>query len=132
MIYNTCKNILEIKDLYNYFSSDLLNELYFKPKKVNKDLINEILKDFKYIEKFNNTINTYKKLDIENLIRKRINDFELNISYKIDNYKIYVIIGLDTTTVYSTKYKGEDVTVLLLESTDGDIDNLNILLAFNL
>lgn len=129
MICNTCKNILEIKDLYDYFSSDLLNELYFKPKKVNKDLINEKLKDFKYVEKFNKTINTYKEFDIENLISKKINDFELDTSYKIDNYKIYVIIGLDTTTIYSTKYNDEDVTVLLLESTGGDFDNLDMLLA---
>ena len=129
MVYNTCKNIKEINDLYEYLSSDLLNELYFKPKKINKDLINEKLRDFKYIDKFNNTINAYKELDIEDYISEKINSFEQDTSYKIDDYKIYVIIGLDTTTIYSTKYNDEDVTVLLLESTDGDLDNLDMLLA---
>ena len=51
MIHNTCKNIIEINDLYDYLSSDLINELYFKPKKVNKDLINKRLNDSDYIKK---------------------------------------------------------------------------------
>ena len=60
MIHNTCKNIIEINDLYDYLSSDLINELYFKPKKVNKDLIKIKLNDSSYIEKFNNTIKSSK------------------------------------------------------------------------
>lgn len=129
MIYNTCKKIKGIEDLYNYLSSDLINELYFKPKKINKDIINNKLNDSKYIEKLGNTINTYKNLDMVDIITKKINEFELDTSIKLDNYKIYLIIGLDTTTIYSFNYNNEDVTVLLLESTNGDIDNLNMLLA---
>jgi len=129
MIYNTCKKIKRIEDLYNYLSSDLINELYFKPKKINKDIINNKLNDSKYIEKLSNTINTYKNLDIEDIITKKIKEFELDTSIKLDNYKIYLIIGLDTTTIYSFNYNNEDITVLLLESTNGDIDNLNMLLA---
>jgi len=129
MIYNTCKKIKRIEDLYNYLSSDLINELYFKPKKIDKDIINNKLNDSKYIEKFNNTINTYKNLDMVDIITKKINEFELDTSIKLDNYKIYLIIGLDTTTIYSFNYNNEDITVLLLESTNGDIDNLNMLLA---
>ena len=56
MIYNTFKNLLETNDLYNYLSSDLINELYFKPKKVDRTLIDEKLKDLNYLEKYNNTI----------------------------------------------------------------------------
>ena len=129
MIHNTCKNIIEINDLYDYLSSDLINELYFKPKKVNKDLINKKLNDSDYIKKFNNTVNAYKDFDIEKLISEKISDFEKDTSFKLDSYKIYVIIGLDTTTIYSIKYNDEDVTVLLLESTNGNMDNLDMLLA---
>ena len=129
MVYNTCKNIIEINDLYAYLSSDLINELYFKPKKVNKNLINKKLNDCNYLEKFNNTINSYKDKDIEKMITEKIKSFELDTSYKLDDYKIYVIIGLDTTTIYSIKYNNEDITVLLLESTNGNKDNLNMLLA---
>ena len=129
MIYNTFKNLLETNDLYNYLSSDLINELYFKPKKVDRTLIDKKLKDLNYLEKYNNTINSFRDKKIEKIITEKINSFELDTSYKLDNYKIYVIIGLDTTTIYSIKYNNEDVTVLLLESTNGNMDNLNILLA---
>ena len=133
MIYNTCKDLLKTNnvsnDLKEYFSSDLINDLYFQPKKVDKELINKKINDSNYMNKLAETINTYKDVDIEKLICEKINQFESDTSYKIDNYKIYVIIGLDTTTIYSIKYNGEDVTVLLLESTDGDIDNLDMLLA---
>ena len=129
MIYNTCKNISELNDLSDYFNSDLINDLYFKPKKVNKNLIDEKLKNSNYIEKFNNTINRYKDYDIEKLISEKISNFEKDTSFKLDSYKIYVIIGLDTTTIYSIKYNDEDVTVLLLESTNGNMDNLDMLLA---
>lgn len=129
MIYNTFKNLLETNDLYNYLSSDLINELYFKPKKVDRTLIDKKLKDLNYLEKYNNTINSFRNKKIEKIITEKINSFELDTSYKLDNYKKYVIIGLDTTTIYSIKYNNEDVTVLLLESTHGNMDNLNILLA---
>ena len=53
----------------------------------------------------------------------------METSYKIDGGKLYVIIGLDTTTIYSTKIGDEDITVLLLESTNGIDSSLDILLA---
>ena len=129
MIINTCKELNEINDLHDYLSSDLVNELYFKPKKVNKDLIDKKLNDPNFIMKFNNTMNSFENVDVEQLLYEKIAKFESDTTYKLENYKIYVIIGLDTTTIYSIKYKDEDVTVLLLESTNGDMDYLDMLLA---
>lgn len=133
MIYNTCKTLLKSKklchDLENYLNSDLINDLYFKPKKVDKNLIKEKLNDSKYIDKVTKIINIYKEINVEELIHEKINEFELDTYHKIDDYKIYVIIGLETTTIYSIKYNNEDVTVLLLESTEGSIENLCMLLA---
>ena len=133
MIYNTCKNLLETtnleENLYNYLRDDLINELYFVPKRLTKDLIYEKIKDSKYIDKVRKTITFYKNIDIEKTISETLQKYELDTNYKLDNYKIYVIIGLDTTTIYSATYKGEDVTVLLLESTDGNIEKLEMLLA---
>lgn len=79
--------------------------------------------------KFNNTMNSFENVDVEQLLYEKIAKFESDTTYKLENYKIYVIIGLDTTTIYSIKYKNEDVTVLLLESTNGDMDYLDMLLA---
>ena len=65
MIYNTCINVLSIDNLSNYLNSDLLNELYFIPKKVDKKLINIKLSNPEYVEKVNRTINLYKNLSLE-------------------------------------------------------------------
>ncbi len=133
MIKNTCKSLFNAnnlkKSLIDYFSDDLIYELYFKPKKVNRNLINEKINNIDYINQVKKTINAYKNLDIEKIIADKINAFEKDTSYKIDDYRIYIIIGLNTTTIYSTKYNGEDVTVLLLEATCGDTDILSMLLA---
>ena len=133
MIYNTCDLLFNSnnlkEDLSNYLLSNLINDLYFKPKKIDKDLITKKMDDNNYLNKVIKTIDAYKDIDIEKLISKKINKFELDTGYKLDNYNIYVIIGLDTTTIYSIKYNNEDVTVLLLESTNGLIDNLDMLLA---
>ena len=129
MIYNTCINVLSIDNLSNYLNSDLLNELYFIPKKVDKKLINIKLSNPEYIEKVNRTITLYKNLSLEKFISDKIANFELDTHQRIESYTIYLIIGLDTTTIYSFKYKGEDVSVLLLESIDGIVEKLDILLA---
>lgn len=107
----------------------MLKELYFIPKKVDKKLINIKLSNPEYIEKVNRTINLYKNLSLEKFISDKIANFELDTHQRIESYTIYLIIGLDTTTIYSFKYKGEDVSVLLLESIDGIVEKLDILLA---
>ena len=115
MIINTCEKLFNTNDitksLEEYFSNPLIADLYFQPKKVNKELIMEKLKNSNYLDKVTNTINKYKNTNIEELISKRIKGFEEDTNYKLDNYKIYVIIGLDTTTIYSLKYNNEDITV---------------------
>ena len=130
MIINTCKELFEGNiDLEGYLNSDLINELYFKPKRVDKNIIHNKLNDSTYMSKVKKTIDYYKNMNLEKVISDKIHDFEIDINYTLDDYKIYVIIGLNTTTIYSTKYNDEDVTVLLLESTDGIMENLDMLLA---
>lgn len=111
----------------DYFHNELLNELYFIQKKVDIEIIKTKISDSKYLDKVTNTISYYK--NIKEMILNKIRKFEFDTSYKLDNGKIYVIIGLDTTTIYSIKYKDEDITVLLLESTNGIEEKLDMLLA---
>ncbi len=135
MVYNLCNELFNLDinnidtSLKNYFNNDIIEQLYFLPKKIDKNLIDEKLNDKNYISKVLNTISYYKDKDIEIVIKDKINQFVKDTTYNVNNYKLYVIIGLDTTTIYSIKYMGEDVTVLLLESTNGIEDNLNLLLA---
>lgn len=135
MIYSLCNDLFEIgtKDiktyLDNYLNKDIIDQLYFIPKKINKNIIIDKLNDDEYINKIINTISFYNDKNIESLINNKINKFISNTTFNVDDYKLYVIIGLDTTTIYSINYKGEDVTVLLLESTNGFEDKLELLLA---
>ena len=135
IIENISKELFEASDdniislLKNNFSKTMLDKLYFLPKNINKNTINDKLEDKNYIDKVMKTINFFKSKDIEKIILEKIKCFENEINSKIINGKIYLIIGLDTTTIYSIKLNNEDVTVLLLESTDGNEEKLNILLA---
>ena len=119
-----------INDLLKYnFDKTMLDKLYFIPKNINKNIVNDKLTNKSYIEKVMKTINFFKGKNIENIVLEKIKYFENNINSKITNGKIYLIIGLDTTTIYSIKLNNEDVTVLLLESTAGNEEKLNMLLA---
>lgn len=42
---------------------------------------------------------------------------------------VYVIVGLDCTTIYSVPFEGQDVTVICLESVRGEISQIEFLLA---
>lgn len=135
MVYCLCDELFKIDTnsiksyLKNYFNNDIIDQLYFIPKKVNKNVITDKFNDDIFINKVLNTISYYRNKNVELLIKNKINEFVLNTTFNVDNYKLYVIIGLDTTTIYSTKYNGEDVTVLLLESTEGIEEKLDLLLA---
>ncbi|TCL75085.1 uncharacterized protein YjaZ [Hydrogenispora ethanolica] len=47
----------------------------------------------------------------------------------IPEVELYVLVGLDCTNIYATPYGGRDVTVLCLESVQGDLQWLRLLLA---
>lgn len=120
-------NIYEL--LRKYFDNSLINDIYFVPKKIDKKIIDLKLNDKSYIDKVLNTINNYKDKNIESIILDKMNKYSHDTTYDLDDYKIYVIIGFDTSTIYSTKLNGEDITVLLLESTVGIESKLDILLS---
>ena len=104
MIINLCEELFEKNNLSEYFSSNLIADLYLKPKKISQELIDNKLSENTYINKVENTIQAYKNTDIEDLIIQRMNSFATDLLYKAD-YKLYVLFGLDTTTIYSTKYQ---------------------------
>ena len=56
MVYNLCYKIFDnsenIKDcLINYFNDDIINQLYFVPKKIDKKSIIDKINDNNYINK---------------------------------------------------------------------------------
>lgn len=135
MVYNLCNHLFQLDEnnikecLSTYFQDNIIKQLYLIPKKVSSQTIINQLNDNLYIHKVLQTISYYKDKNIEKLISQKINYFMNDTNQKISDCDIYVIVGLDTTTIYSVKYNNKDVTVLLLEATDGSDDILNLLLA---
>ncbi len=126
LFIDNTKNIVDL--LMDNFSNKMLDDIYFIPKKIDKKLINEKLKDKIYIDKVLKTINYFKDKNIEQLIYKKFDFFSDYFNIE-PNAKLFIIIGLDTTTIYSTYFEGEDITVLLLEATNGESNILDMLLA---
>lgn len=131
-IINVCKDLLtkawDINNLLMYFDNKLLDDIYFGPKKVDRNIIKEKIKDKEYLDKVTNTLNSFDS-SIDDLVRERLNYFVKDTNYDLSNEKLFLIIGCDTTTIYSIKYVDEEVTVLLLEATNGDKNKLDLLLA---
>lgn len=127
-IINTLVDISK-NNINEYWNSDIIDKIYFIPKKVNKDKINEKCNDEKYLEKLDKTLEFNNSVDVIDTVKEMFQDFVKDTSYKLGTGKLYVIVGLDTTTIYSTNILGEDVTVLCLEAINGKLDNLRMLLA---
>ena len=109
------------KSIRNYINNsyNLLNDIYFFQKRIEKSKMEDIIKDSEYKNILLNTISNLKGINLKELLDDIIDELGQILDYKKINKKVYVIIGLDTTTIYSTKYQNEDVTVILLESTLG-------------
>lgn len=126
------KNTNDIKTSiknYIYNNYNTLKDIYFEPKKIEKDKIEEIIKSRDYQKVLLDTITNLKNINLNEVFANTLNELGNILNYKDINKKVYVIIGLNTTTIYSTKYKNEDITVILLESTLGLEENIKMLLA---
>lgn len=116
--------------LERYFieNSNLLDSIYFIPKKMNKENIYMKLSNEDYIEKIDSIRKLYNSINLESFINNAISSFLLETKQSIDSQEVYIIIGLESTTIYSTKYNDKNVTIILLESAIS-LDYLVMLLA---
>lgn len=119
------------KSINNYFNNNysLLEKIYFLPKKVQTSKILSIVKNEEYKNMILKMTSNLKDINLNTLFIDIVHELENELDYKNINKKVYVILGFNDTTIYSTKYQNEDVTVILLESTLGKTDNIKMLLA---
>lgn len=126
------KNTKDIeKSINNYFNNnyDLLRDIYFQPKKIETNKIEDTIKNENYKNILLKMISNLKDINLNKLFTNIVHELGEILDYKNIDKKVYVIIGLNTTTIYSTKYQNEDVAVILLEATLGTVDNIKMLLA---
>ena len=58
-----------------------------------------------------------------------IRSFEEETEYTVGEQCLYLILGCNTTTIYTTEYLSKEVSVLCMESLNGNPDMLKMLLA---
>ena len=75
------------------------------------------------------TITHLNNNSLDMVLYNTVNELGNILNYRNIDKKVYIIIGMNTTTIYSTKYQNEDVTVILLESTLGIEENIKMLIA---
>lgn len=126
------KSTEEIKtSIINYIHNnyDILKDIYFEPKKMEQEKIEEIIDSVEYQKVLLDTITHLHNINLDIVFENTVNELGNILDYRNIDKKIYIIIGMNTTTIYSTKYQNEDVTVILLESTLGIEENIKMLLA---
>lgn len=130
-IINTLENMdLSISNLVDsYWASDILNDIYFIPKKIDKRKIYGLVKEESFLRLLETTISFLKKCDVVKVIEELFYEFEDDTKYQLKDEKLYLILGGHTTTIYSTVVNSEEISVLCLESLEGNMDKLKMLLA---
>jgi uncharacterized protein YjaZ len=82
-------------------------------------------------------VNYYSKLyeniklstNYEEKIISSTRSFLDKLEYNVDDHEVYVIVGLGCTNIYSRHNEGRNITVLCLESVNGELEGLQLLLA---
>ena len=130
-VINTLENMdLSTSNLVgSYWASDILNDIYFIPKKIDKQKICNLVKDDEFLKLLKITISFLKKCDVIKVIEELFHEFENDTKYQLKDEKLYLILGYHTTTIYSTVVNSEEISVLCLESLEGNLDKLKMLLA---
>ena len=113
----------------HYWNSDLIRKIYIDSKGVTISDSLYALEDPVFKEKVNNIKLLIENNDIVTICNDMINSFEQDTGYSSDEMDLYIIVGCETTTIYSISLDGHDVSILCLEEINGNIDNLNMLLA---
>lgn len=130
-IINTLENMeLSTSNLVeSYWELDILNDIYFIPKKVDKRKRYELIRDEEFLRLLETTVSFLKKCDVVKVIEELFHELEDDTKYQLKGEKLYLILGYHTTTIYSTVVNSEEISVLCLESLEGNMDKLKMLLA---
>ncbi|MDP9727398.1 DUF2268 domain-containing putative Zn-dependent protease [Alicyclobacillus tolerans] len=109
---------------------DILNKIHFQPK--NFMSLSQIKQQVQQID-WEKYLSLYHSMTDMMSFEKSIVEITERLcqllEYPLNEQDIYVIVGLDCTTIYSTIYKNRSITVLCLESTGGDLREIELLLA---
>lgn len=130
-IINTLKSLSlsDEQQIKAYWHSDLIQKIYFSPKKVNTEEATEKLTEKGYLQALRKTASFLKRYDVDELCADMLALFERDTGYAIESETVYIILGCATTTIYSVTLESGVVSVLCAEAIHGDMQLLKMLLA---
>ena len=115
--------------ILQYWNSDLLENLYFSPKAVHSSRKGKAISDPSFLKKIERLSNFLADSHPDLLCEDMIRSFEEDTEYTVGEQCLYLILGCNTTTIYTTEYLSKEVSVLCMESLNGNPDMLKMLLA---
>ena len=115
--------------ILSYWDSPLIKSLYFTPKSISKKRIEETIDNQSFTNKIQLLSNLYARYSLPELCSDMIAEFERDCGVEVGEYTLYLILGCGTATIYSIELDSKPVTVLCLESLDGNLDILRMYLA---
>ena len=122
-------SLADSSSILSYWDSPLIKSLYFTPKSISKNKGNETIDSELFISKIKSLSQLYERYSLSELCSDMIAEFEQDSGIVIGEYTLYLILGCGTTTIYSVELDSKPVTVLCLESLDGNLDILRMYLA---
>ena len=116
----------------NYFNPnfELLNSIHLKPKGFDSEKSAIIRMENLGKDRFNKLRDNIGNSEIfERSIISATETILGQFKRAPRDMDVYVIVGLDCTNIYSTDYDDKTVTVLCLESVNGNLSDINLLLS---
>lgn len=130
-IINTLSPYLfsEPSQILQYWNSNLIESLYFSPKSVNSNKKETAISNPAFLQKIERLNSLLQDSRLDLLCEDMIKSFEQETGYTVGEQCLYLILGCDTTTIYTTEYLSKEASVLCMESLNGNPNTLKMLLA---
>lgn len=112
-----------------YWNSDMVYGLYFAAKRLSAETQATALGSPRFQQRLERLNALLSDVDIASACQETLSAFERDTGHGARDERLYLIVGCDTTTIYTTGLGDEKVSVLCLESIDGDVDVLRMYLA---
>ena len=119
----------DLGSIETYWSDELLETLYFGPKKVSPDTRDATLASPSFAQSLAELRALAASRDLASYCLELMTEFARDTGRPLDHRTLYLVLGCATTTIYTTKVDGSDVSVHCLESLGGSVQTLALYLA---
>lgn len=113
----------------SYWDDELIESLYFVPKKVSTDTRDAALASPAFAQSLAKLRELSASRSLASYCSELMAGFEHDTGHSLAHGTLYLVLGCATTTIYTVTVDGSDVSVLCVESLGGSIQTLALYLA---